>query len=175
MALRGTSTPSRRVRRKNVDRRPSAPEAAARIDRGRAGQRHSWAEAGRDLVRERANVRRICADTRIACQVPLTEVVRRSISGGPRAILVMEPAEDRSRDDVLGRDTSDGREPTCPEWRLHTKAAMGSVRLGTEFLRRTGNSYGLATATSDRALLYRSQQRRRERSRCALAHAGRGP
>ena len=39
----------------------------------------------------------------------------------------MEPAEDRSRDDVLGRDTSDGREPTCPERRLHTQAAMGSA------------------------------------------------
>ena len=41
------------VRRKNADRRPSALETAASIDRGRGGKRHSWAAVGRDLVRER--------------------------------------------------------------------------------------------------------------------------
>jgi len=42
------------VRRNNADRRPSAPETATGLIAGRVGQRHSWAEVCRDLVRERA-------------------------------------------------------------------------------------------------------------------------
>ena len=78
-----------------------------------------------------ANARSSCADTRIACQALPTDVVRQSISGEPRAILVMESAEDGSRDDVLGRDTSDGRQPTCSERRLHAKATMGAAMIVT--------------------------------------------
>jgi hypothetical protein len=46
----------------------------------------------------------------------------------------MKPAEDRSRDEVLGCNTSHGPKPTCPEWRLHAKTAMGSAMVITNVL-----------------------------------------
>jgi hypothetical protein len=36
----------------------------------------------------------------------------------------MQPTEDRSRNNVLGRNTSHGRKPTCPERRLHVKTSV---------------------------------------------------
>jgi hypothetical protein len=52
-----------------------------------------------------------------------------SVSGDPSAILVMEPTEDRSRNDVLGRDPSHGRQPTRADRWLHAKTTMGSAMI----------------------------------------------
>jgi len=54
---------------------------------------------------------------------------RRSGSGDPSVVLVMEPTEDRSRNNVLGRDPSRGRQPTCAERWLHAKTAVGSAMI----------------------------------------------
>jgi hypothetical protein len=40
---------------------------------------------------------------------------------------MMQLAENSSTANVLGRDTSRGREPTRTEWRLHSKTAMGAA------------------------------------------------
>lgn len=61
----------------------------------------------------------------------------------------MEPAEDRSRDDVLGRDTSDGRQPTRPDWWPHAKTAMGSAMIGQDGLENFDEHRGARPSTSD--------------------------
>ena len=46
----------------------------------------------------------------------------------------MESAEDGSRNNVLGWNTSHGRQPTCPDRRLHAKTAMGAALIVTNVL-----------------------------------------
>jgi hypothetical protein len=46
----------------------------------------------------------------------------------------MEPAEDRPRNNILGRDTSHGRKPTRAERRRHAKTAMGATMIVTDIL-----------------------------------------
>jgi hypothetical protein len=41
----------------------------------------------------------------------------------------MEPAEDRPGNNVLGRNTSHGRQPTCAERWLHAKTAVWSAMI----------------------------------------------
>jgi hypothetical protein len=60
-----------------------------------------------------------------------TDVAQPSISGEARAILVVEPTEDGSRNNVLGWDTSHGRQPTGADRWLHAKTAMGSAMIVT--------------------------------------------
>ena len=43
----------------------------------------------------------------------------------------MEPTEDRSRNNVLGGDSSHGRQPTRADRWLHAKTAMGSAMIVT--------------------------------------------
>ena len=61
--------------------------------------------------------------------MPSTSRGWRSASGDPSVILVMEPAEDRPGNNVLGRDTSRGRQPTCAERWLHAKTAVWSAMI----------------------------------------------
>jgi hypothetical protein len=50
----------------------------------------------------------------------------------------MEPAEDRPGNNILGRDTSHGRQPSCAERRLHVKTAVGSAMVvANAFLQHT--------------------------------------
>ena len=58
-----------------------------------------------------------------------TDVVRPSISGEARAILVVEPTEDGSRNNVLGWKTSHGQQPTGVDRWLQAKTAMGSAMI----------------------------------------------
>ena len=87
-------------------------EDRARLERppglvaGRAGQRRSWVEVRRNLVCDRAGAG--SGRTNRVPRLPGT-VLRRSVSGDPCVVLVMEPAEDRSRNNVLRRDSSHGR------------------------------------------------------------------
>jgi hypothetical protein len=63
-------------------------------------------------------------------------------------IVVMVATEDGSTNDVLGRDTSDGRQPTCPEWWLQTKAAMGAAMIVTNVVLE--NTLGVEVLTPAR-------------------------
>jgi low affinity Fe/Cu permease len=50
----------------------------------------------------------------------------------------MEPTQDRSRGNVLGRNMPRGRKPTRAEWRLHSKTAMGAAMIiANVFLQNT--------------------------------------
>ena len=53
--------------------------------------------------------------------------VQRPVSDHSRVVVVMEPTEDSSRDNVLGWDTAHGRESAGSERRLHSKTAMWSA------------------------------------------------
>ena len=76
-------------------------------------------------MRERAR-----ADRRHTNRVPHAfHEPRRSASCDPSVILVMESAEDRPGNNVLGRNMSHGRQQTCAERWLHAKAAMGSAMI----------------------------------------------
>jgi hypothetical protein len=76
-----------------------------------------------------ANAREQTGVTRIACHMPSSSRGWRSASGAPSVILVMEPAEDRPGNNVLGWNTSHGRQPTCAERWLHAKTAVWSAMI----------------------------------------------
>ena len=117
------------VRRNNSGRGPRTPGTAARIGRG-----GSWAapllgrSAPESGVRTRGSRQRTY-ESRVP-RLPGT-VLRRSVSGDPCVVLVMEPAEDRSRNNVLGRDSSHGRQLARAIRWLHAKTAMGSAMIVT--------------------------------------------
>ena len=79
-----------------------------------------WRPSARDCKQQTHELRDPCLPQ---------DVLRMSVSGDPSAILVMEPTEDRSRNDVLGRDPSHGRQPTRADRWLHAKTTMGSAMI----------------------------------------------
>ena len=60
----------------------------------------------------------------------------------------MQPTEDSSTANVLGRDTSRGREPTRTEWRLHSKTAMGAAMVVANV--RLQNTLGVGLVDDNR-------------------------
>jgi hypothetical protein len=58
-------------------------------------------------------------------------MLRRSVSCDPSGVLAVEPTEDESRNNVLGWNTSHGRQPTGADRWLHAKTAMGSAMMVT--------------------------------------------
>ena len=123
---RKNSVPGRTDASFHRDSPGDRPRSAA----ARVGQRHHGAKVRLDLVRERAR-----ADWEHTNRVPHAfHEPQRSASGDPSVILVMEPAEDRPGNNVLGRNSSHGRQPTCAERRLHVKTAMGTTMIVTDIL-----------------------------------------
>ena len=98
---RKNSVPGRTDASFHRDSPGDRPRSAA----ARVGQRHHGAKVRLDLVRERAR-----ADWEHTNRVPHAfHEPQRSASGDPSVILVMEPAEDRPGNNVLGRNTSRGQ------------------------------------------------------------------